>query len=493
MKASLISALLLMSMLIARSGLGADRPNIVLMLSDDQSWYGLSVQMHPDMPNSKSDFYHTPRLEELASQGMRFSAAYAPATVCSPTRMSLQSGMSPAKNHWTKAAGIATASANYPLIPVQHRKVIEEEEITIGEVLQTAGYTTAHYGKWHLFGGGPAKHGYDESDGETANRNADPLNAPDNPLDVIGMSERALDFMRRADEADQPFFVQISYYPLHVPENASPETIARVEARPEGEIHSRVLKAAITEDLDTGVGVIMDGVERLGLSDNTYVIYMGDNGHNPGDNNVHNSLTDNPVPLIGAKGNVSEGGIRVPFIIKGPGIEANSWSHVPIVGYDLFPTYAEWAEIDADALPEGIEGGSIVSVLDSGGAGDIDRPEEGLVFHFPHYQAGNPQSAILLGDYKLIKYYEGSKTVLFDLSTDLGERHNLATKMPGKAAELEARLDAYLESVDADIPVVNRNYDSARPSGIRGTRRDPNELRIDDPAVDPKRLYYPES
>ncbi len=279
MKASPISAAFLMSMLISRSGLGADRPNIVLMLSDDQSWYGLSVQMHPDMPNSKSDFYHTPRLEELASQGMRFSAAYAPATVCSPTRMSLQSGMSPAKNHWTKAASIVTASNNYPMIPVQHRKVIGEEEITIGEVLQAAGYTTAHYGKWHLFGGGPAEHGYDESDGETANRNADPLNDPDNPLDVIGMSERALDFMRRADEANQPFFVQLSYYPLHVPENASPETIARVEARPSGEIHSRVLKAAITEDLDTGVGVIMDGVERLGLSDNTYVIYMGDNGH----------------------------------------------------------------------------------------------------------------------------------------------------------------------------------------------------------------------
>ena len=263
------SGLLTIILMMSTVSLAADRPNIVLMISDDQAWYGTSVQMHPDMPNSKSDFYRTPRLEELASQGMRFTDAYAPATVCSATRASLQTGMTPAKNHWTKAAPIATASNNFPLIPIQHRKALSTEEITIGEVLQAAGYRTAHYGKWHLLGGGPAMHGYDESDGETGNANADPLNDPDNPLDVIGMSERALDFMRRADEANEPFFAQISYYPLHVQQNASPETIARVEARPKGEVHSNVLIAAITEDLDTGVGVLMDGLGDLGLSDNT--------------------------------------------------------------------------------------------------------------------------------------------------------------------------------------------------------------------------------
>jgi arylsulfatase A-like enzyme len=492
MKLPLLWGSLTLSLLISCVGRAADRPNIVLMISDDQAWYGLSVQMHPDMPNSKSDFYHTPRLEEFASQGMRFSDAYAPATVCSPTRASLQTGMSPAKNRWTKAAPIAAESNNFPLIPVQHRKVLYEEEITIGEVLQEAGYRTAHYGKWHLAGGGPEKHGYDESDGETSNRDADPLDDPENPLDVVGMSRRALDFMRRADEANEPFFVQISYYPLHVQENASPDTIARVEARDPGKVHSDVLIAAITEDLDTGVGVLLDGLEELELDDNTYVIYMGDNGHRPGDNNMPNNRADNPAPLVGDKGNVSEGGIRVPFIIRGPGIEANSWSRVPIVGYDLFPTYAEWAEIDADDLPEGIEGGSIASVLENGGAGEVERPRDELVFHFPHYQVGSPQSAIRVGDYKLVKYYEGNLTALFDLSADIGEKHNLVARMPEKAAELEARLDAYLASVNADIPVPNPHYDPSKRTGFTGNRRNPDAFFPHDSSIDVKLLYYPE-
>ena len=165
---------------------------------------------------------------------------------------------------------------------------------------------------------------------------------------------------------------------------------------------------------------------------------------------------------------------------------------MPIVGYDLFPTYAEWAEIDAQDLPEGIEGGSIASVLSNSGVGEVQRPREELVFHFPHYQVGSPQSAIRVGDYKLIKYFEGNRTALFDLSTDVGERHNLAMQMPEKAAELEARLDDYLTSVNADIPVINPHYDPSKPTGFTGNRRNPDRFFPHDPTVDVKRLYYPE-
>ena len=141
--------------------------------------------------------------------------------------------------------------------------------------------------------------------------------------------------------------------------------------------------------------------------------------------NVRTNDPNTPAPLLGAKGNVSEGGIRVPFIIRGPGIEANSLSHVPIVGWDLFTTYAQWAEIDPADLPEGIEGGSIVSVLENGGVGEVERPFPGMVFHFPHYQAGTPQSAIRAGGYKLIKYFETNQAVLFNIAEDVGERHTL--------------------------------------------------------------------
>lgn len=482
--------LVLIALMLPLKAISADRPNIVLLISDDQAWYGTSVQMHPDIPNSKSDYYYTPRLEELAEQGMRFSSGYAPATVCAPTRASLQTGMSPAKNLWTKAAGTITVENNFSMIPMVHRRSLRDEEITIAEVLSEAGYTSAHYGKWHIDGGGPEANGYDEGDGNTSNEAAWPLDDPDNPLDVIGMSNRALDFMRRADEANTPFFVQISYYPLHEEDNASPETVARVEARERGTVHDSVLVSAITEDLDVGVGVIMDGLEELGLEDNTYLIYMGDNGHRDKDNPVGSNTLDSEAPLMGAKGNVSEGGIRVPFIIRGPGIDSESWSHVPVVGYDFFPTFAEWAEIESDQLPEGIEGGSLVALLENGGAGEVVRANEGLVFHFPHYQAGSPQSSIRLGDYKLIKYYEGNRVALFDLSKDIGERNNLALQMPVKAAELEQRLDRYLASVNAQFPKVNLDFDPEKASVIRSGGQT-GGIGAYNPEDDPKHVYYP--
>lgn len=128
----------------------AERPNIVFMLSDDQGWNGLSVAMHPNVPGSKGDAFHTPNLEKLAAQGMRFSAGYAPASVCSPSRISLMTGKSPAALHWTKAAPPETGQR---LIEPRNVKSISADEVTIGEQLHKAGYATAHYGKWHISGG----------------------------------------------------------------------------------------------------------------------------------------------------------------------------------------------------------------------------------------------------------------------------------------------------------------------------------------------------
>tara|TARA_E500000331_G_scaffold358316_1_gene424221 strand:+ start:11540 stop:13039 length:1500 start_codon:yes stop_codon:yes gene_type:complete len=470
-------------------------PNIVLMLSDDQGWDGLSVQMHPDVDSSKSDLYYTPRLEELAAQGMRFSAFYSPSSVCAPTRISLQTGISPAKNKWTKAAPTITAERNFPMVPIPHRRAILEDEITIGEVLQSKGYMTAHYGKWHISGGGPELHGYTESDGDTSNGNAYDITSSDNPLDVYGMSQRALDFMKRSSEEGRPFFIQISYYPLHEQQEASPLTIKKVKQRPIGLIHHDYLVAAITEDLDSGVGVILDGIEELNLSDNTYIIYMGDNGQRAYEHNSNCSFTEvcinreEHAALTGAKGNVSEGGIRVPFIIKGPGINKNSWSHTQAVGYDLFPTFAEWAGIDKQELPKNIEGGSIASILENNGIGEINRIKEELVFHFPHYQDGSPQSAIFLDDYKLIKYYEINKTVLFNIVEDIGEKNNLISTFPNKAAELEIILDTYLKSINADIPAINTSYDFSKPR-TPSINRNGNKVYYN-PMIELNRIYYP--
>ncbi len=321
--------------LVAISHLGlvaAERPNIVLMLSDDQAWNGLSVPMHPDVAESRGRFMHTPNLEKLAAQGMRFSQAYAPAPVCSPTRISLQTGKSPAQLHWTKAA---PPVEGMKLIEPKLIKQLADKEVTIAELLREAGYATAHYGKWHIAGGGPGRHGYDEHDGDTGNENAFKFEDP-NPVDIFGMAQRARAFMSRAKQQGQPFFIQLSWNALHASENASKQALAKYQSLMSGANDKAISTAAITEDLDRGVGQVLAAIDELDLAKTTYILYKSDNGAGGGGNGGNPGKR---AGLRGGKGGVWEGGLRVPLIVRGPGIVENSWCHVPVVGYDLFPTF----------------------------------------------------------------------------------------------------------------------------------------------------------
>jgi arylsulfatase A-like enzyme len=436
----------------ASNAVAAERPNIVFMLSDDQGWSGLSVSMHPTIA-SKGEEFHTPNLEKLASQGMRFSAGYAPAPVCSPTRISLQTGKSPAQLHWTKAA---PAVAGQKMIEPTLIKNIASSEITIGEQLKKAGYATAHYGKWHIAGGGPEQHGYEESDGDTGNENAYKFVDP-NPVDIFGMAERSAKFMEKSAKAGKPFFIQLSWNALHASENALKATLAKYEKTMGGDNSKRVTVAAITEDLDTGVGMVMEAIDRLKLTNNTYIVYMGDNGSGGGRKS-----------LSGGKGDLWEGGIRVPFIVRGPGVKADSWCHTRVVGYDLYPTFCEIADINLQTLPKDIEGGSILSLMKHAGQGEVKRSREEMFFHFPHYQSDDgPHSAIYLGDLKLLRFYETDTVKLFDLAKDIGERNDLSNKMPKETAELKQRLEKYLSDINAQFATMNPDYDPNKPVASR--------------------------
>jgi arylsulfatase A-like enzyme len=443
----------LLVVLAGQAACADDRPNVVFMLSDDQSWNGTSVAMHPDVSFSKSEFIDTPSLEKLAAQGMRFSAASAPASVCSPTRCSLQLGMSPAQTGWTKAAPTMTAADGYKFVPPRITRSLDSRTTTIAEVLRQASYATAHYGKWHLNGGGPAQHGYDDDDGNNGNEYAFRFKDP-NPADIFGMARRTVEFMEKSKRAGKPFFIQLSWHALHAPENALRKTIAKYEAKGNFRNGKGVGVAAITEDLDTGVGMVMDAVDRLGLSDNTYIIYMSDNGGGGGKRDT----------LNGGKGSVWEGGIRSPLIVRGPGVERNSWCHTRVVGYDFFPTFCEWAKVPNRSLPKNLEGGSIASLLASGGRGEVQRPRDELVFHFPHYQnPDGPHSALILGNLKLMKFYENDRLALFDLSRDIQERNDLSREMTRETAKLHGLLNDYLEDVGAKLPVANPEYDPDKP------------------------------
>ena len=460
----------LLHLALVSTSLGNDRgdkketaktPNIIFMMADDQSWNGTSVQMHPEMENSKHPLASTPNLERLAAQSMRFSAAYAPASICSPTRMSLMNGQSPAANHWTKAAPSLKAQHNPKLMPPRSVRSIDESYFTIGEALQSAGYATAYFGKWHIKGGGPENHGFDVSDGDIGNEYAYEFNDP-NPCDIFGMCDRATEFMKINKEAGKPFFVQLSWHALHAPENALRET--KLKYQDKGRNPRQVGLLALAENLDTGVGRIIKAVDDLGLADNTYVIYTSDNGGGEGPDSV----------LAGGKGSVWEGGIRVPLIVRGPGVTADSWCHETVVGYDFYKTFCEMAQVKdiPEEAASKLEGGSIWELLKNNGKGTVKRPHEHVVFHFPHYQSDDgPHSSIIHGDFKLIRFYDPERSALFNLKEDIKEENDLATSNPGKTADLEKRLADYLVAVGGELPVANPDYDPSKPRGeLRGKR-----------------------
>ena len=438
-----------------------ERPNIIFLLSDDQPWDGLGLRMDPVVPTSAWASVETPALARLAEEGMRLARAYAPSPVCSPTRVSLQTGKSPGQLGWTKAAPVVSGPS-YRLVPGMTAKRLATDEETIAERLAGVGYDTAHFGKWHLQGGGPGEHGYRVHDGDTGNRDAAPHTDP-NPVDIFGMVERAEAFMKSALEDERPFFAQLSFHALHYPENASARNREAVEPRLPRANDKEVGRAALTQDLDEGIARILAVLDELELAGSTFVIYMADNGAKP-----------NNGQLEGGKGDLWEAGIRVPMIVRGPGVEPGSVSRVPVVGFDLFPTFLEWAR-DEEPLPPGVEGGSLADLL-RGGASEVERPQPFLAFHFPHYQGlGGPQSALIQGDLKLLRLYEEEEPRLFDLALDPGERAPLDDD---EARErLAGLLDAHLEGIGAHLPQENPAFDAEAPQperkrGRAGARTD---------------------
>jgi arylsulfatase A-like enzyme len=206
---------------------------------------------------------------------------------------------------------------------------------------------------------------------------------------------------------------------------------------------------------------VLEAIEALGLADTTYVLYMSDNGSGGGSR-----------ALRGGKGGMWEGGIRVPMILRGPGIEPGSICRTPVVGYDWFPTFCQWAGIPADRLPNHLDGGSLIPLLQDPKNGRVIRPREELIFHFPHYQGDTPHTAIRLGNLKLLHFYEDGSDLLFDLSNDPKESRNLASQQTEDVQLLKAKMDAYLREVEAGLPKPNPNFQAgANPPATRRNQR----------------------
>lgn len=425
-------------------------PNIIFFLTDDQGWDHHSVPMFEDEPSTNNGYFKTPNIERIANSGMRFSNAYAAAPMCNPSRRSLHVGQSIAQVLFTGKSEREQAAA-----------------LTIGEMMQTAGYQTAHFGKWSP---GPSESGldyYNVTDGRLGNA-AGNQNDPDDPKQIFGITDRAIDFMQESVAAGEPFYMQISHFAPHTGPEALQETLQAW--RESASARRRNIEiSAMTQDLDTGVGMVLDELEKLGVDNNTYVFYTSDHGQT--------TRILNHDPLTSGKGTLWEGGIRVPFIVSGPGIEQGSISHERVVSIDLFPTFANLANVD-QALPSEIEGGDLLPVLQGLEQGKVDRGREELIFHFPSGSGQadfRPMSAIYLGDYKMVKLYDTDEKMLFNITEDLGEKDNLAKELPAKVDEMDALLVSYFDEMGVtDFGSSARGDQGNRPAGNQRNRQGRN-------------------
>lgn len=439
--------------LVGTSLFATQKPNFVFIYVDDMGWTGTSVEMEKGNSETKSDFYETPNIEKLAKSGMVFSKAYSPASMSTPSRASVLTGKSPAQLHITTPGRVQREEAWQKVVPASHITEFPEKEVTIAELLKKEGYATALFGKWHLNGGGPGKHGFDSHDGDTGNPK-DMKFEESNPKDIFGITERGKEFIQKQVKAKKPFFVQLSHYAVHSPEESLEKTKNCFEDKKSGKKHSKVDYAAMTKDFDTSVGMILDEIEKHGISKKTYVVFMSDNGAAGG---KRRSTPEN-YPLRAGKGSLWEGGVRVPLIISGPGIKGGQYSSKQVIGFDLFPTFCEWARIKSSKIPQEVEGESLVSLLKNRA---FKRNDGFLVFHNPHYGKGLkqiPQSAIIAGNFKLVRDYETGRNELYDLSKDVSEESDISSKKETITEKLSTKLDAYLKKVDALLPTKNENY-----------------------------------
>jgi arylsulfatase A-like enzyme len=457
---------------------GARPPNFVFIQAEAQGWSSTSVDMDGTPPSTAKPAGLTPNLEAMAKDGMRFTDFYVSCPRCTPSRASWVTGISPAKLHMTyqneggasrRDAEGGDAKSRYKLmrmIPPTVEPDLPAGVKTTGGMLHDLGYGTAHFGKWHAGRQKPSDVGFDLCDGANSNQGPERGQAP-NPKQASAITDKGIAFMREQVKKGKPFFVQISHYGFGSEEEATPEALEATRRLVTGVSGKPLGAIAGARDVDTQVGRVMAALKEMGVADNTWIFYSADHGAQGGGGGGGRNQS-NP-PFTGGKGSVSEGGIRVPFIVHGPGVKAGSVSHVRATGMDLLPTLMDLA---GKPLPKAerpdeqtvVEGGSLVPVLEAGGEGAVTRSHEEIVIHFPHYDLNNggPASALYLGDWKLVRNYDSGKTMLYDIAKDPGEKRDLAAEQFDRVKDMTRRLDDYLKAVKAQMPEKNTDPEAGK-------------------------------
>ena len=424
-------------------------PNFIFILSDDQGWNGTSNKMMDSQDYSKSDYYETPNIENLAKSGMTFSRAYSAGPTCSPSRYAIQFGQTPARlKHIRVSMNVDHIDHNSMLsIPRALKKVDSR-------------YVAGHFGKFGMYSE-PKNFGYDFSDGMTGNIDGNidgtvntkwlPQHHED-PKQIFGITDRSLLFMENQVKENNPFYLQVSHYAVHSDLVSRKEVYEKYKEKKRGRYHENPSIAAMTEDLDLSVGKIINKVKDLGIQDNTYIIYMSDNGAVEqilGSKKTNKKNKGYNYPLRHGKGTLYEGGIRVPFIISGPKIPNGSISNTPISGVDILPTIQALVSNNVE-LTKTMDGGSFKNNLFKDQNSKVIRNNDFLIFHLPFRRGSfNPHSAIIKDNFKLIKFTNTNNLLLFDLNKDINEKNNISNQFPKKTKKLDLLLEKYLKDVKA--------------------------------------------
>ena len=432
----------------------ATKPNVIFVLVDDLGW--------TDLGCFGSTYYETPNIDRLASQGMRFTAAYSACTVCSPTRASVMTGQYPARLHitdWIEGHKRPFAKLRVPDWTMQ----LATDIPNVARALKAAGYATASIGKWHLGDEScyPDKQGFDVNLGGT-HRGQPPSyvspykipTLPDGPAGEFLTDREAAEAARFMEaNRDRPFFIYLPHYAVHTPIACKPAARVKYQAKQNKSApHNNPVYAGLVESVDDAMGVLLRKLDALKLSDRTIIVFTSDNGGLLG-------CTSN-APLRAGKGSAYEGGVRVPLIVKWPGVTPpGSVSHTPVISADYFPTLLAVAGAKAPASAT-VDGVSIEPLLRQAGTFARDT----LFWHYPHYHPGGatPYGAVREGDFRLVEFYEDGRAELYNIKDDIGETTDLAAAMPEKAAALKQKLHDWRTRVGAQMPSPNPDFDPVK-------------------------------
>ena len=442
------------------------KPNIIFILIDDMGW--------KDAGFMGSHYYETPNMDRLAKEGMVFTNAYSTAPNCAPSRASILTGQYPPRTGIYTVGNSARGKAfRRKLIPIPNKTILDPAKITIAEALKSAGYVSASIGKWHLGDDpqyGPIAQGFDVNIG--GNHMGHPKsyfspyhnpNLPDGPKGEYltdRLTNEAIKFIRQ--NKDRPFFLYLPHYAVHTPLQAKEKLIQKYKNKHGSHGQNNPVYAAMIESVDQGIGLILKTLKDLKLERNTVVILSSDNGGVKG--------ITSQEPLRGGKGMLYEGGIRVPLVIRWPGIvKPNSRCDVPVIGVDFFPTIMEIAGI-RKPVNQPIDGLSIVPLL----RGGETLHRDALFWHFPAYlqaykRRGNegardpyfrtrPVGVIRMGNWKLLQYFEDGELELYNLNNDIGEKRNVAPLYPEIRNRLYKRMKQWRKEIKAPIPTKLNPY-----------------------------------